>query len=95
MTYYVYILASQKHGTLYIGVTNNLVRRMYEHREHVADGFTKKHRVTKLAYFEERSDIEGAIVREKRLKSWKRDWNIELIENLNPEWADLFDGLAA
>ncbi len=95
MTYYVYILASQKHGTLYIGVTNDLVRRVYEHREHVADGFTKKHRVTKLVYFEECSDIEGAIVREKRLKSWKRDWKIELTENLNPEWADLFDGFAA
>lgn len=93
MTYYVYILASRKHGTLYVGVTNDLLRRVFEHREHLAEGFTKKHDVTKLVYFEPFENIEAAIVREKRLKVWKRDWKIKLIEESNPEWVDLFESL--
>ncbi len=93
MSYYVYILASRKHGTLYVGVTNNLLRRVFEHREHLAEGFAKKHDVTKLVYFEAFESVEAAIVREKRLKVWKRDWKIELIEESNPEWVDLYPTL--
>lgn len=93
MTYYVYILASQKHGTLYVGVTNNLIRRVYEHREHLVESFTKRHGVSKLVYFEEYDSIEFAILREKRLKSRNRDWKIRLVEENNPEWIDLFCNL--
>ena len=93
MSYYVYIMASQKHGTLYIGVTNNLAKRVYEHKEHLADGFTKKHDVTKLVYYEHGQGIEGAIQREKQLKAWKRDRKIRLIEESNPEWIDLYPSL--
>ena len=78
--YYVYILASKIGGTLYIGVTNNLIRRVYEHREKLADGFTEKYGVHRLVYFEQHSDIEAAIKREKRLKKWNRRWKIQLIE---------------
>ncbi|WP_420348994.1 GIY-YIG nuclease family protein [Pelagibius sp.] len=92
--YYVYILASQPHGTLYIGVTNDLVRRVYEHREGLADGFTKRHRVKRLVYFEQCADVERALQREKTLKHWKRDWKIALIEDENPHWTDLWDGLS-
>ncbi len=93
MAYYVYVLASKKHGTLYIGVTNNIIRRVYEHRQHLVAGFTKQHDVTKLVYFEQFESVEDAIVREKRLKTWKRDWKIRLIEERNPEWVDLFGSL--
>ena len=91
--YYVYILASKQHGTLYIGVTNDLIRRVYEHRNNLIDGFTKKYNVHRLVYYEQTSDIESAIQREKRLKKWKRRWKIELIENENPSWKDLYDDL--
>jgi putative endonuclease len=93
MSYYVYILASSKHGTLYIGVTNDLIRRVHEHRSDVADGFTKEHGVHKLVYFEETESVESAIRREKRLKKWPRDWKLDLIERHNPEWVDLYPGL--
>jgi putative endonuclease len=93
MTYYVYILGSQKNGTLYIGVTNDLIRRTYEHRAGVVEGFTDRYGVHLLVYFEETENIEAAIQREKRLKKWRRDWKIKLIEKANPNWEDLYPGL--
>ncbi len=94
MQYYVYILASAPNGTLYIGVTNDLVRRVYEHREALADGFTKRHGVKTLVYYEIHDSPEQAIRREKALKRWNRDWKIALIEHDNPQWIDLWDGLS-
>ena len=88
-TYYVYILASKRNGTLYIGVTNNLYRRMYEHKNKIIGGFTKKYSIDKLVHFETTNDIRIAIQREKRLKKWYRKWKITLIEKENPEWKDL------
>jgi putative endonuclease len=93
-SYWVYILASKIGGTIYIGVTNDLVRRVYEHKEGLADGFTKKYLVHNLVYFEQHSDIEAAIRREKRLKKWNRPWKIQLIEESNPNWIDLYPGIA-
>jgi putative endonuclease len=94
-SYYVYILASRIGGTLYIGVTNDLVRRGYEHRESLVQGFTKKYEVHRLVYFEQHSDIEAAIRREKRLKKWNRAWKIQLIEESNPNWGDLYPSIAS
>jgi putative endonuclease len=91
--YFVYILASKRNGTLYIGVTNNLIKRVYEHKTDLVDGFTKKYRVHNLIYYEIYNSIDDAIVREKRLKKWKRQWKIELIEKNNPEWMDLYERL--
>ncbi len=91
--FYVYILASKIGGTLYIGVTNDLIRRVWEHREKLAAGFTHKHDVHRLVYFEQFDDVENAIQREKRLKKWKRDWKVSLIEENNPNWDDLFEQL--
>jgi putative endonuclease len=93
-SYFVYILASKIGGTLYVGVTNDLVRRIYEHRNGLADGFTKKYSVHRLIYFEQHSDIEAAITREKRLKKWNRAWKIRLIEETNPNWSDLYPEIA-
>jgi putative endonuclease len=93
--YWVYILASKLGGTLYIGVTNDLVRRVYEHRENVVRGFTEKYEVHRLVYFEQYSDIEAAIQREKRLKKWNRAWKIRLIEETNPNWDDLWPGISS
>ncbi len=87
--YYVYIIASDKNGTLYIGVTNNLERRVDEHKRKIVDGFTKKYNISTLVYFESTDDIESAISREKALKTWKRQWKLSLIENVNPNWDDL------
>ena len=87
--YYVYILASKRNGTLYIGVTNNLERRMYQHKNKLIDGFTKKYGVYKLVHFEMTNDVRSAIQREKQLKKWNRKWKLELIEKENPEWKDL------
>jgi len=89
-SFYIYILASKKRGTLYIGVTSDLVRRIWEHKSHFIDGFTKKYDVTQLVYYEEHANAEEAIHREKRLKEWQRQWKIELIEHFNPEWKDLY-----
>ena len=86
--YYVYIM-SNKSKTLYTGVTNNLGRRVYEHKNKLNEGFTKKYNITKLVYFEVTNSIEEAIKREKQLKNWKRQWKIELIESVNKEWEDL------
>jgi putative endonuclease len=91
--YYVYILASKRNGTLYIGMTNNLVRRVFEHKNDLDEGFTKKYGVHRLVYFEDTSDVESAIQREKRLKKWNRKWKLELIEKENPNWDDLYDSL--
>jgi len=90
MIYYVYKMTNGKNGTLYIGITNNLVKRIYEHKNEFADSFTKKHQIKRLVYFETTEDIITAIKREKRLKNWKRDWKIHLIEKHNPEWKDLY-----
>jgi putative endonuclease len=92
--YWVYILASAIGGTLYIGVTNNLIRRVYEHKAGLADGFTKRYRIHRLVYFEQYDDVDAAILREKRLKKWDRVWKIGLIEELNPNWDDLYPGIA-
>jgi putative endonuclease len=92
-TYYVYILASRKDGTLYIGVISDLRKRMYEHRQKAIEGFTKKYNVSKLMYYEHTSDVHAALQREKQLKRWERKWKEELIEKDNPEWCDLHDSL--
>lgn len=88
--YYVYILASKKNGTLYVGVTNDPGSRVREHREGKGSKFAKKYKVSKLVYFEEHGDITEAIAREKQIKKWERKWKLELIENNNPEWQDLY-----
>ena len=90
-TYYVYILSSKRNGTLYIGVTNDLERRLYEHRNNLIEGFTNKYHVHHLVYFEDVNDIQSALQREKQLKRWTRKWKLELIEKVNPEWRDLAD----
>lgn len=92
-TYYVYILASGKNGTLYIGVTNDLLRRVSEHKAGLCDGFTKKYDVKHLVYFEYGGDIAGAIAREKAMKHWPRQRKLRTIEATNPLWRDLFDEL--
>ncbi|HLX11497.1 MAG TPA: GIY-YIG nuclease family protein [Bacteroidota bacterium] len=89
-TYFVYILASGRNGTLYIGVTDNLVRRMIEHREKAAEGFTQKYSIGELVYYEVHADINQAIIREKQLKKWRRAWKTRQIEERNPYWVDLF-----
>ena len=88
--YYVYILASKRNGTLYIGVTNDLRRRIYEHKQKMVDGFTKKYNIDKLVYYEQTNSAYDAIQREKQLKKWNRDWKIKLIEKNNPYWKDLY-----
>jgi putative endonuclease len=92
-SYFVYIVASKPYGTLYIGVTNDVVRRAVEHRDGLVPGFTKKHSVKTLVHYEVFSDIAVAIQREKSLKRWPRDWKINLIERGNPRWEDLLPGL--
>ena len=87
---YVYILASQRNGTLYVGVTADLVRRVYEHREGLIAGFTRRYGVTRLVWFEAHEEILDAIAREKRIKKWNRAWKLALIESVNPAWRDLY-----
>ncbi len=87
--YYVYILTNQKNNVMYIGVTNNLERRLHEHKHQLVDGFTKRYNVDKLVYFEETTDINAAITREKQLKGWTRTRKNELVDTMNPQWADL------
>jgi putative endonuclease len=94
VSYWVYILASKPRGTLYVGMTNDLVRRIAEHREGLVPGFTKAYDVKMLMYFEEHEGVLDAIKREKRIKRWARSWKIELIRENNPEWRDLFDDIA-
>jgi putative endonuclease len=89
-TSYVYILASKRNGTLYTGVTSNLINRVYQHKTDLVAGFTKKYQVHRLVYFEQHLDIYEAILREKRIKEWQRKWKLNLIEKGNPEWKDLY-----
>jgi putative endonuclease len=95
VVYYVYILASRKHGTLYIGLTNDLVHRVYQHKTHAARGFTSRYGIHLLVWFECYDDVLNAIAREKELKKWRREWKINLIERSNPEWVDLYAGIAS
>ena len=92
-SYFIYILASKKNGTLYIGVTNNLIRRVFEHKQNLAEGFTKKYSVHTLVYYEHAENIDSALEREKQLKKWRRQWKINLIEKENPNWNDLYETL--
>jgi putative endonuclease len=86
-------MANKRNGTLYTGVTGNLPERVFEHKSDFVDGFTKKYSIHRLVYFEQWEDREGAIKREKQIKKWKRKWKLDLIEKLNPEWDDLFEGI--
>ena len=95
MMFWVYILASQPGGTLYVGVTNNLVRRIFEHREGLVRGFTKRYGVKMLVYFEQHETAIAAIQREKNIKHWPREWKIDLIVCKNPDWRDLYDEIVA
>ena len=90
-TYYVYILASDRNGTLYVGVTSDLSRRVWEHKEELTPGFTSKYGVVRLVWYEVYPDISDAITREKRLKRWRRAWKLRLIEESNPQWLDLYE----
>ncbi len=93
--FYIYILASAHYGTLYIGMTSNLPKRLWEHKNKVVKGFTEKYDVHRLVYFEQYDDFENAATREKQLKAWKRNWKIRLIEEGNPHWEDLSRNLVA
>ena len=92
--YYVYILASRKHGTLYVGVTRDLIGRVYQHKNKVVAGFTRRHSIGLLVWFECYDDPLTAIAREKEIKKWRREWKINLIERTNPGWVDLYESLA-
>lgn len=89
----VYILASKRNGTLYTGVTSNLIQRVYEHREGLADGFTKRYQVKMLVWYELHTDMQSAIAREKAIKKWNRAWKLRLIEEFNPNWQDFWDSI--
>ena len=89
----VYILASKRHGTLYIGVTSDLIKRTWEHNNDLVEGFTKRYRVHRLVYDELHEDRESAIRREKQMKQWNRGWKLELIEKQNPDWRDVWEGI--
>ncbi len=93
--FWIYIVADKPYGTLYLGVTSDLARRAYEHREGLYAGFTQKYGLRQLVYYEEHSSAEAAIEREKKLKKWKRNWKIQLIAKLNPTWRDLYLDLNA
>ncbi|MCU0596550.1 MAG: GIY-YIG nuclease family protein [Desulfobacterota bacterium] len=89
--FYVYILASKRSGTLYVGVTSDLIKRVWEHKNKLVKGFTEKYGVDKLVFYEVYTDAENAILREKQIKKWNRAWKLRLIEEKNPQWNDLFD----
>jgi putative endonuclease len=89
----VYMLATGKRGTLYIGVTSDLVARTWQHREHIVEGFTRRYNVTMLAWYELHGTMESAILREKQLKKWNREWKLRLVQEFNPEWRDLWDDI--
>jgi putative endonuclease len=93
--YYIYIMASKRNGTLYIGFTNDLIKRTYEHKNNFVDGFTKKYGIHDLVYYEQTEDVRSALQREKQLKKWNRKWKLRLIEEMNPEWKDLYDSLVS
>ena len=88
---YVYIMASKRNGTLYVGVTSDLMKRVYQHKYDLVEGFSKKYQTHILVYFEEHEDINQAILREKQIKKWERKWKLRLIEKNNPNWEDLYD----
>lgn len=89
--YYVYILASKRNGTLYVGMTNDLISRVYQHKNNLADGFTKKYNIHMLVYYEITNDVLTAITRENQIKKWKRLWKINLIESISQNWEDLYE----
>ena len=89
----VYMLSNRCHGTLYVGVTSDLIRRVWQHKQHAVDGFTRKYHLTRLVWFEIHETMYDAIAREKAVKRWRRNWKIALIERENPGWLDLYDGL--
>ncbi len=91
--HYIYIMASKRNGTLYIGVTNNLIKRIYEHKNNLVESFTRKYGIHDLVYYEQTEDVRSALQREKQLKKWNRKWKLRLIEEKNPEWKDLYDSL--
>lgn len=93
MSFWVYIVASRPGGTLYVGVTRDLIRRIFEHRNKLVGGFTKRYGVTRLVYFEEHATALAAIQREKNIKHWPREWKIDLIVSMNPDWRDLYDDI--
>jgi putative endonuclease len=93
--FFVYILSSRRNGTLYVGVTSDLVKRIWQHKEGIVDGFTKKYNVKQLVYYEQHQNAESAIHREKRLKEWKRSWKLDLIERFNSNWLDLYDSISS
>ncbi len=92
-TYYVYMIANNHNTVLYIGVTNNLIRRVYEHKNGLIDGFTKKYNCHKLVWFQQTNDVDSAITKEKRMKKWKREYKENVIREMNPDWKDLYDEL--
>lgn len=92
-SFYVYIMTNKRYGTFYIGMTSNLLKRIWEHRNKVIEGFTKTHDLKRLVYYEPHENAENAIKREKRLKKWNRQWKIELIEKNNPDWRDLYENI--
>ena len=93
--FYVYLLASKPYGTLYVGVTSDLVKRVFEHKSKVVPGFTARYRVDTSVWFETHGSVEAAIRREKHFQEWKRDWKINLVEHTNPHWTDVYPGLVA
>ena len=92
-SFYVYIMASKRNGTLYVGVTSDLLKRVWEHKMKLAEGFTETYDIDRLVYYEQCQDVEYALRREKRLKKYNRQWKIDLIEKLNPDWKDLYEEL--
>ncbi|MEK6691687.1 MAG: GIY-YIG nuclease family protein [Nitrospirota bacterium] len=89
--FYVYMLCNKRNGTLYTGITSDIIKRVYEHKNNLAKGFTKKYKIHNLVWYEMHKTAETAIIREKQIKKWKRRWKLELIENHNPEWNDLYE----
>ena len=89
--YYIYIMTNKRNGTLYIGVTNDLIRKVYEHKNYLLDGFTKNYDIKMLVYFEIYDSIETALNREKNIKAWQRSWKVRIIEEQNPHWNDLYN----
>lgn len=91
--YFLYIMASKKNGTLYVGVISDIIKRVYEHKEGIIKGFTSQYDIKTLVYYEVFKDVEEAIKREKNVKAWKRDWKLKIIEEKNPDWLDLYDDI--
>ena len=94
-SYYVYIMTNKLHGVLYVGVTNNLAKRAYEHKNNIITGFTSKYKLYKLVYYDYTNDVSAAIAHEKRLKKWNRQWKIDLVTKFNPTWEDLFNKISS